>query len=179
MAAAATAMDGDRLLVTRDLRVACGEGEDCHVVDVKRGEPWPADGLARIDVLIRVGHVVRFDENGVPDKRSRPYLRRLGMQAPPRYQTRKFHERARAEEQKVEIAGERVRVLAGRPDGDLGDLFVVSGRAYVLRRGIPDGPTAAGAPSAPKGGAIKAPRRRPTTANESTKGKRRRRAPRG
>lgn len=170
-------MEGDRYLATRDLRVAVGA--DAHVVDVKRGEPWPSDARARLDVLLRVGHVVRFDAEGVPDKRSRPYLKRLGMRAPPRYQTRTFEQRARAEAQKLSVAGRHVRVFAGREDGDLGDLVTVNGRAYVLRRGTPDESTAVGARSqSSRGEAGDAPRRR-AGGNGKPTAKRRRRKPRG
>jgi hypothetical protein len=150
-------------------------GDDCRVVEVKCGEPWPADARGRIDVLIRVGHVIRFVD-GVPDRRSRRYVKRLGMRPPPLSFQRTFEQRARAEALKVEIAGQRIRVFAGRPDGDLGDLFVVNGRAYVLRRGMPDGPAAVGAPSAARGNTREAPRRRPAAKGEQEK-KRRRRKP--
>lgn len=176
MAGAAT-VQGESLIATRNLRVAVGDGHE--VVDVERGQDWPTDARARLDVLIRVGHVVRFDEDGVPDKRSRPFLKRLGMRAPPRYQTRTFEQRARAEAQKVAIAGRRVRVFAGRQAEDLGDLFVTNGRAYVLRRGTPDGAMAVEARSASKGGTSEAPRRRPGGNGKAPTKKRRRKRQRG
>jgi hypothetical protein len=149
----------ESFIATRDLRVACGE--DGTVVDVKRGEPWPDDARARLDVLLKVGHVVRFDEHGEPDKRSRKFVQRLGLPKPLLYHQRTFAARARAEAQLPTIAGRKIRVFAGRRDDDLGDLFVVNGRAYSLRRGVPDGPMAAGAPSTSKGGARRASGRRP------------------
>ncbi len=149
----------ESFFATRDLRVSCGEAGT--VVDVKRGEPWPSDARARLDVLLRVGHVVRFDENGEPDKRSRKFVKRLGMPKPLLYHQRTFAEKARAEAQRQTIAGQNVRVFAGRRDDDLGDLFIVNGRAYSLRRGVPDQPMAVGAPSTSRGEARGAPGRRP------------------
>jgi len=158
--AAPAIASGEVLLVSRDLRVACGE--ELSVVEVKRGEPWPETARARLDVLLKVGHVVRFDENGEPDKRSRKFVKRLGIRKPPLYHQRTFEEKARAEAQLPTLAGRKVRVFAGRKDGDLGDLFVVNGRAYALRRGVPDEPTAVGAPSTSRGEARGAPGRRPS-----------------
>ena len=137
LGATAVAAPQEQLLVTRNLRVAVGP--DLDIVEVKAGEPWPPDAMGKIDVLIRVGHVVRFDEHGDLDKRSYPFARRLGIERPPLYPVRSFLQRARALPQFMELDGRKLRVYPGQPDdADLG-LCVVRGRAYPVICGAPDG----------------------------------------
>jgi hypothetical protein len=147
---AALTMPKESLISTRNQRVACGE--DFSVVEVKRGDDWPEDARARLDVLIRTGHVVRFDAEGKPDKRSIRFLPRIGVARPMKYQSRRFAEAAEAEPQHVELGGQAVRVLAGRADGDCGDLVVANGRAFALLRGAPDDSAAVEVRSVVKGG---------------------------
>jgi hypothetical protein len=180
MSAAAEMIPQERLLAGRDLRVAVGE--DAEIVEVKTGQPWPAAALGRVDLLIRTGHIIRFTEAGELDPRSWRYAKRLGMERPPSYPARMFHERARALAQITQISGRRVRVFAGKPDGAVADLCVVSGRAYGLRRGAPDTPAASGALRSSPGGVGSAPRRRAsskkaTTRKKSPQKKRRRKLP--
>lgn len=180
MTAAAEVISEERLLVSRDLRVAVGE--DAEIIEVPAGEPWPANALGRVDLLVNTGHVIRFDEQGKLDPRSWSAARRLGIDRAPSYPARMFHERARALAQIATIAGRRVRVFAGKPDGAVVDLCVIGGRAYALRRGAPDNPAASGALRLVPGGTSSASGRRTPakkTAKKATKkkvpGKKRRR----
>lgn len=130
-------MPGEEALVaTRDLRVACGES--LEVVEVKTGDPWPADAAGRLDVLLRIGYVVRFTADGQPDPISAPYVRRLGIDPPLSYPSRSWAQRARELAQSIPFRGREIRVFAGRPDGEECELFVHRGRAYSSRRGAPD-----------------------------------------
>jgi len=178
MAAAAEVIPQERLLVSRDLRVAVGD--DARIVEVPAGEPWPADALGRVDLLINTGHVIRFDEEGNLDPRSWRYANRLGIERPPSYPARMFHERARALAQIITVGGRRIRVFAGRADGAVADLFVLAGRAFAIRRGAPDAPAALEAVRPSPGGNGSSPRRRTPrtkTAKKASGKKRRRRLP--
>lgn len=158
MTAAAEAISEERLVVSRTLRVAVGE--DARIIEVPAGDPWPAEAVGRVDLLIKTGHVIRFGEDGQLDPRSFEHARRLGIEPPQTYPTRMFHQRARALAQMVSIDGRRIRVFAGRPDGAVADLFVAAGRAYAVRRGAPDTPAAREAVRSSAGGNGRSPRRR-------------------
>lgn len=164
----AAEIPGERFVVARPMRVAVGEKRE--VVEVAIGDPWPENAPGRLDVLIRQGFVVRFDENGEPDPRSRVHVRRLGLEPPPLYPCRSWAQRAAALEQTAVIEGRRIRVYAGRENGGFPDLFVVEGRGYGIRRGAADAPEAREAMRRPTGGGDGSPRRRP-----GPKGKNRRR----
>lgn len=146
--------------MTRKLRVAVGP--ELRIVEVQPGDPWPPDAMGKIDVLIRVGHVIRFDENGELDKRSYPFARRLGIQRPPLYPVRSFLQRARALPQFAQVDGRELRVYAGQPDGAELGLCVVRGRAYTVIRGAPDAVAAREVLRLSLGGAASASRRRST-----------------
>lgn len=147
----------ERLVANRDLRVAVGP--DAEVVEVKAGDPWPPNALGRLDVLIQNGYVIRW-ENGELDRRSWPFTRRLRIAREQPAPVRGFLARARALEQTVKVAGQRIRVFAGRPDGAERELFVVKGRAFPAFRGVPDSLAAREALRASIGGDETAPRRR-------------------
>ena len=158
----------ERLIANRDLRVSVGE--KAEVVEVKLGEDWPAEALGRLDVLVRNGYVIRWDENGKLDPRSWPYARRLGIAREQSAPIRGFLARARALEQTTKINGRRIRVFAGRSDRAESELFVVGGKAFPVLRGAPDSLAAREALRASIGGDETVPRRR-----GRSNGKRRRR----
>lgn len=126
----------EAIVSTRDMRVAVGE--DLHVVDVKCGDPWPADARGRIDVLLRTGFVVRFLADGSVDPVSVPFVTRLGIPRPLSYPQRPWAQRSRELAQTIDFRGRPIRVFAGRPDGEERELFVHGGRAFGSRRGAPD-----------------------------------------
>lgn len=160
----------ERLVANRDLRVEVGD--DGEIVEVKLGESWPANANGRLDVLVRNGYVIRW-ENGELDPRSWPFAKRLGIPRAAPAPVRGFLARARALEQTTRTPdGRRIRVFAGRPDGAETDLFVVGGKAFPVFRGAPDSLAASEALRASIGGDEKTPRRR---GRSSGNGKRRRR----
>ena len=163
---AATQPAQESLIAGRTIRVAVGE--EARIVEVQAGEPWPADAICRIDLLIRTGNVIRFDENGELDRRSQRFARRFGLDRKPKPQFRSFTQRARGLAQTIQFRGRQIRVFAGRPDGDERELFVYRGRAFGLRRGAPD---PAGDPSLRSRG----PKRKARRPGKKKSGTRRRR----
>lgn len=174
---AAAVAPQEQLIVTRPMRVAVGPERE--IVEVKAGESWPPEAMGKIDVLIRTGFVIRFDETGGLDKRSYPHARRLGIKRPPLYPVRSFLQRARALPQFAQVNGRDIRVFAGQPDGaDLGLCFA-GGRAYPVIRGAPDAFAAREVLRLSLGGGKPAPARRSprkkAAAKRKTKAQKRRR----
>lgn len=165
--AAVVAETQERLIAAKKLRVAVGE--DSRIVELDAGDPWPEDALGRLDVLIRRGFVIRWDETGALDRRSWPFARRLGIEREAPAPVRGFLARARALPQTASVRGRRIRVFPGRADGEERELFVVRGRAFPVLRGAPDSLAAREALRASGGGGTEKPRRR-----EPSGGKRRR-----
>ncbi len=133
----------ERFIANRDLRITVGEGEGREVVEVKVGKDLPPNVSGRLDVLIRNGYVIRFDENGVLDPRSYPFAKTLRIPIEPPAHVRGFLARARMLAQTMTLEdGRRVRVFAGKPDGAERELFISGGKAYPVLRGAPDSLTA-------------------------------------
>lgn len=174
---AAVDMPNESFVATRDLRVAVGD--DLQVVDVKFGDPWPANARGRLDVYLRTGMVVRFDENGEPDKRSARFVRRLGLKPPAKYPQRMFAIRATADAVMLSVGSREIQVLAGRHDRELRDFVVVGGLAFHLLRGAPDDAAAAEVRSAARRGARSGPGQPKSVdgSKSSDGGRRRRRKP--
>lgn len=164
MAAEQMAPSQEQLIVARKMRVAVGPERE--IVEVKAGQPWPPDAPGKLDVLIRTGRVIRFDENGELDRRSYRFARRLGISPPPLYPVRSFLQRARGLPQYMTVDGQRVRVYPGQPDCTNVHICIVDGRAYGVFRGAPDDLAAREVLRLSLGGGRSAPRRRPSGARK-------------
>lgn len=147
----------ERLIAGRKLRVAVGN--ESTIVELEAGAPWPTKALGRLDLLIRNGYVIRWDEQGELDPRSWPFARRLGIPYEPSAPVRGFLARARAREQMARSGNRRIRVFAGRPDGVESELFITNGKAFPLFRGAADSLAALEACWASTAKTKKAPRR--------------------
>jgi len=89
---------------------------------------------------IACGQVVRLDADGQADPRSRRFLPRAGLtpwKSPIRQINEARDERRLRQTVRLEN-GQQILAIAGQPDGISGDLVVIDGKAYGVRRGQPD-----------------------------------------